>query len=104
MAQWLRLGAPKTVGLGATPGQGASSHVPQIKIPHAAVKMTISSTAAKTRSSQINLKKVNWACGVYLLKDERTESRLHCRILDPCGRSACPRLPSPSTGRPHSPG
>ncbi|TEA30366.1 hypothetical protein DBR06_SOUSAS27510003, partial [Sousa chinensis] len=45
MIQWLRLCAPNAGGPGLIPGQGARSHMPQLrvhmpqlKIPHAATK------------------------------------------------------------------
>ena len=38
MAQWLRLMLPNAEGPGSIPGQGTSSHTPQLKIPCAAVK------------------------------------------------------------------
>ena len=39
VVQWLRLHTPSTGGLGLIPGQGTRSHVPQLKIPHAATKI-----------------------------------------------------------------
>ena len=44
VAQWLRLQAPNSGGLGSIPGQGTRSHLSKLKIPHA---------ATKTRCSQI---------------------------------------------------
>ena len=40
MVQWLRLHAPNAGGLGSIPGQGTinKSHMPQLKILHAATK------------------------------------------------------------------
>ena len=38
MVQWLRLLAPSAGGPGSIPGQGTRSHMPQLKIPHAATK------------------------------------------------------------------
>ena len=40
MVQWLRLHAPNAGGLGSFPGQGTinRSHMPQLKILHAATK------------------------------------------------------------------
>ena len=37
--QWLRLQAPNTGGPGSIPGQGTRSHMPQLKILHAAMKI-----------------------------------------------------------------
>ena len=45
VVQWLGLSAPNAGILGLIPGQGARSHVWQLKIPHA---------ASKTRCSQMN--------------------------------------------------
>ena len=45
VVQWLRLHAPNARGLGSIPGQGTRSHMPQLKILHA---------ATKTQCSQIN--------------------------------------------------
>ena len=39
VVQWLRQGTPNAGGPGSIPGQGTRSHVPQLKIPHASVKM-----------------------------------------------------------------
>ena len=39
VAQWLRLCAPISRGLGSIPGQGPRSHALQLKILHAAVKI-----------------------------------------------------------------
>ena len=50
--QWLRLHVPNTGGLLLIPGQGTRSHMPQLKIPHAAMK--IPHAATKIRCSQIN--------------------------------------------------
>ena len=38
VAQWLRLLTSNAGGLGLVPGQGTRSHVPQLKIPHVAIK------------------------------------------------------------------
>ena len=38
VVQWLRLCAASTGGPGSIPGQGTRSHMPQLKIPHAATK------------------------------------------------------------------
>ena len=38
VVQWLRLHAPNPGGPGSIPGQGTSSHMPQLKIPHAVMK------------------------------------------------------------------
>ena len=46
VVQWLRLRVPDAGGLGSIPGQGTSSHMPQLKILHA---------ATKTHHSQINM-------------------------------------------------
>ena len=45
VVQWLELHAPNTGIPGSTPGQGARSHVWQLKIPHA---------ASRTQCSQMN--------------------------------------------------
>ena len=37
--QWLRLLAPNAGGLGVSPGQGTRSHVPQLKISCATIKI-----------------------------------------------------------------
>ena len=55
MVQWLKLYAPNARGLGLTPGQGTKSHVAQLNIPHAAMKIKILSAATKTWCSQINI-------------------------------------------------
>ena len=59
VVQWLGLCAPNAGGPGSVPGQGARSHLPQLrvcmpqlKILHAATK--IPHTATKTQHSQIN--------------------------------------------------
>ena len=55
MVPWLRLCAPNAEGLDSTPGQGAISHMSQLKILHA---------STKTRCSQINKYfKKSWAVG-----------------------------------------
>ncbi|TEA33198.1 hypothetical protein DBR06_SOUSAS8010047, partial [Sousa chinensis] len=38
VVQWLRLCAPRAGGPGSIPFQGTRSHMPQLKIPHAATK------------------------------------------------------------------
>ena len=38
VAQWLRLLPSNAEGLGLIPGQGTRSHVPQLKIPHVAIR------------------------------------------------------------------
>ena len=38
VVQWLRLHSPNAGGPGSIPGQGTRSHMPQLKIPHAATK------------------------------------------------------------------
>ena len=38
VVQWLRLCAPNAGGLGSIRGQGTRSHMPQLKILHAAMK------------------------------------------------------------------
>ena len=38
VVQWLRLLAPSAGGPGSIPGQGTGSHMPQLKVPHAATK------------------------------------------------------------------
>ena len=37
--QWIRLQAPRAGGPGATPGKGAGSHMPQVKIVRAIMKI-----------------------------------------------------------------
>ena len=39
VAQWLRLCAPSAGGLGSILGQETRSHMPQLKIPHTAMKI-----------------------------------------------------------------
>ena len=39
VVQWLRLHAPNAGDPGLIPGQGTRSHMPQLKIPHAATKI-----------------------------------------------------------------
>ena len=56
VVQWLRLCAPNAEGPGSTPSQGLRSHVPQLKIPHAVMKVLRATT--KTWHSQIN-KQIN---------------------------------------------
>ncbi|TEA30634.1 hypothetical protein DBR06_SOUSAS4110079, partial [Sousa chinensis] len=46
VVQWLRLCSPNAGGPGSIPGQGTRSHMPQLKIPHAVMK--IPHAAAKT--------------------------------------------------------
>ena len=62
VVQWLRLHAANAGGLGSIPGQGTRSHMlqlrvhmPQLKIPHAAMKTKNPTT--KTLHSQINTNK-----------------------------------------------
>ena len=52
VVQWLRVHAPNARGLASIPGQGARSHMPQLKILHA---------VTKTQCSQIDkyIKKTN---------------------------------------------
>ena len=64
VVQWLRLCTPNEGGLGSNPGQGIRSHVlqlrvhmPQLKIPHATMKIEILRAAAETQCSRINKKK-----------------------------------------------
>ena len=65
VVQWLRLCAASAGGLGSIPGQGTRSHVPQLKIPHAATKnlhvitKECPNATTKTRHSQINKKTLN---------------------------------------------
>ena len=67
VVQWLRLQAPKAGNLGSIPGQGIRSHmphmtlqttltvrIPQLKIPHAAMKIEDPRCWAKMLCSQIN--------------------------------------------------
>ncbi|TEA32094.1 hypothetical protein DBR06_SOUSAS6610005, partial [Sousa chinensis] len=51
VVQWLRLHAPNAGGPGSISGQGTRSHVLQLKILHAAMK--ILRAATKTWRSQI---------------------------------------------------
>ena len=39
VVQWLRFHTPNAGGPGLIPGQGIRSHMPQLKIPHAATKI-----------------------------------------------------------------
>ena len=39
VVQWLRLGAPNARSLGSIPGQGASSHMLQLKVLQASTKI-----------------------------------------------------------------
>ena len=39
VVQWLRVHAPKAGGLALIPGQGTRSHLPQLRILHAAMKI-----------------------------------------------------------------
>ena len=39
VVQWLRLGAPNARSLGSIPGQGARSHMPQLKVLQASTKI-----------------------------------------------------------------
>ena len=39
VVQWLRLHTPNAGDPGSIPGQGTRSHMPQLKIPHAATKI-----------------------------------------------------------------
>ena len=39
MVQWIRLQAPRAGGPGSTPGKEAGSHMPQVKIMHAIMKI-----------------------------------------------------------------
>ena len=41
MVQWLTLHAPNAVGQGSIPGQGTSSHMPQLKILSATMKIPV---------------------------------------------------------------
>ena len=38
VVRWLRLHSPNAGGPGSIPGQGTRSHMPQLKVPHAATK------------------------------------------------------------------
>ena len=39
MVQWLRLPVPNAEGLGSIPGRETRTHMPQLKILHAAMKI-----------------------------------------------------------------
>ena len=52
VVQQLRLRTPNAGGPGSIPGQGPRSRMPQLKVPHAAMKVL--HTATKTQLSQIN--------------------------------------------------
>ena len=59
VVQRLRLHAPNAEGWGLIPGQGTRSRMPQLKIPHAALKIQHSArkipcATTKTQRSQIN--------------------------------------------------
>ena len=44
VVQWVRLCTPNAGGQGSIPGQGTRSHMPQLKIPHAAAKIPRATT------------------------------------------------------------
>ncbi|TEA37240.1 hypothetical protein DBR06_SOUSAS10010015, partial [Sousa chinensis] len=53
VVQWVRLRAPKARGPGSIPGWGTRSHMPQLRSPHATMKVPkILHAATKTRLSQ----------------------------------------------------
>ena len=51
MVQQLRVHTPNTEGLGSIPGQGTRPHMPQLKIPHATVKMEDPCATTQTQRS-----------------------------------------------------
>ena len=53
VVQWVKLPAPNSGGPSLIPGQGTRSHMPQLKILHAAMKIKDPRAAAKTWHSQI---------------------------------------------------
>ena len=55
VVQWLTLHAPNAGGLGPITGQGARSHMPQLKIPSAATK--IQHSRKKKKKEQCYIKK-----------------------------------------------
>ena len=52
VVQWVKLPAPNSGGPSLIPGQGARSHLPQLKILHATMKIKDPRAAAKTWHSQ----------------------------------------------------
>ena len=67
MVHWLRLHAPNAGDSGSIPGQGTRARMMQLKIPHAATK--ISRTATKTQHGQKKKKKKYIYIYIYLLSD-----------------------------------
>ena len=57
VVQWVKLPAPNSGGPSLIPGQGARSHLPQLKILHATMKIKDPRAAAKTWHSQIKKKR-----------------------------------------------
>ena len=53
LTQWLRLHVPKAGGLGSIPGQGTSSHMPQLRVHMLQLKIL----RAATKTNQINKQK-----------------------------------------------
>ena len=53
IVQWLRLHAPNAGDLGSIPAQGSRSYMPQLKIPHVAMKIEGPCAKTKTRHNQI---------------------------------------------------
>ena len=51
VVQWLRLLTPSAGGLGAIPGQGTRSCMPQLKIPRAATNIKEPTCCTKTQHS-----------------------------------------------------
>ena len=58
VVQWVKLPAPNSGGPSLIPGQGTRSHMPQLKILHAAMKIKDPRAAAKTWHSQIKKKEI----------------------------------------------
>ena len=57
VVQWVKLPAPNSGGPSLIPGQGTRSHVPQLKILHAAMKIKDPRAATKIWHSQIKKEK-----------------------------------------------
>ena len=62
VVQWLRLHAPNAGALGSIPSQGPRSHMPQLKIPSAAMK-TWHSQVKKFFFKSVYFLRVFWALG-----------------------------------------
>ena len=53
VVQWVKLPAPNSGSPSLIPGQGTRSHMPQLKILHAAMKIKDPCTTTKTWQGQI---------------------------------------------------